>query len=195
MCHGELVEPLPKGKQIEVMNPSYQLRIMKSLFTILMLFVLGSQSFAQDYASFDEMKNEIISKTIPLISVQDLKKVENTKIPLVILDAREKNEYHVSHIKKALHVGYENFNIKALKEVDKKNTIVIYCSVGYRSEKIAQKLKKSGFTKVLNLQGGIFEWVNESYPVYDNKGNETQKIHAYNESWGKWLTKGEKVYE
>ncbi|MCO6501020.1 MAG: rhodanese-like domain-containing protein [Vicingus serpentipes] len=141
------------------------------------------------------MKNKIISKTIPIISVQNLKKVENTKKPLVILDAREKNEYNVSHIKKAQYVGYDHFNIKSLKAIDKESTIVVYCSVGYRSEKIGEKLKRAGFNKVLNLQGGIFEWVNEGYPVVDENGNATNKVHAYNASWGKWITKGEKVYE
>ena len=47
----------------------------------------------------------------------------------------------------------------------------------------------------MNLRGGIFDWVNMGYPVYDKEGNETQKIHAYDKSWGKWLIKGEKVYE
>mgnify|MGYP000312300498 CR=1 FL=1 len=60
---------------------------------------------------------------------------------------------------------------------------------------ITEKLKKAGFTKVMNLQGGIFDWVNSGHSVYDNSGSETQKVHAYDKSWGKWLTKGEKVYE
>ncbi|MBV1952772.1 MAG: rhodanese-like domain-containing protein, partial [Cycloclasticus sp.] len=145
--------------------------------------------------SFEELKNEIISKTIPLISAEDLKKVESTKKPLLIIDTREKKEYNVSHIKKARYVGYDNFKISKLKRVDKNTTIVVYCSVGYRSEKIGEKLIKAGFKKVMNLQGGIFDWKNKGYPVYDNNGEETKKIHAYSKSWGKWLTKGEKVYE
>jgi rhodanese-related sulfurtransferase len=168
---------------------------MKKPLIILLFLALGLSSFAQNYNSFEELKNEIISKTIPLISVQELKKVENTKKPLLILDAREKAEYNTSHIKNAKYVGYDKFKMSSLKGVDKNTTIVIYCSVGYRSEKIGEKLKKAGYTKVLNLQGGIFDWINSGYLVYDNNGNETPKVHAYDKSWGKWLTKGEKVYE
>lgn len=168
---------------------------MKKLFIILTIFVLGLNASAQNYETFDELKNNIISKTIPLITVQELKKVENTKAPLLILDAREKAEYNASHLKNAKYVGYDKFKMSALKGVNKNTTIVIYCSVGYRSEKIGEQLKKAGFTKVMNLQGGIFDWVNHGYPVYDNSGNETQKVHAYDKSWGKWLTKGDKVYE
>jgi rhodanese-related sulfurtransferase len=168
---------------------------MKKQFLILVLLAIGLNSFAQNYDSFEELKNEIISKTIPLISAETLKKVESTRKPLLILDTREANEYNVSHINGAMYVGYDNFKISKLKKVNKNTTVIVYCSVGYRSEKIGEKLKKGGFNKVMNLQGGIFDWVNSGYPVYDNAGNETQKVHAYNKSWGKWLTKGEKVYE
>lgn len=168
---------------------------MKKQLIILFFLASAFNSFAQNYTSFDELKNEIISKTIPLITVQELKKVESTKKPLLILDAREKVEYNASHIQNAKYVGYDKFKMSALKGVDKSTTVVIYCSVGYRSEKIGEKLKKAGYTKVMNLQGGIFDWVNNGYPVYDNSGDETQKVHAYDKSWGKWLTKGEKVYE
>ncbi len=168
---------------------------MKQQFIILFISIFSLSACGQNYESFGELKNEIISKTIPLISAEELKKVDNTKIPLLILDTREKNEYSVSHIKGAKYVGYDNFKMSKLKKVDKNTTVVVYCSVGYRSEKVGEKLKKAGFKKVMNLQGGIFDWKNKGYPVYDNSGNETLKVHAYNKSWGKWLTKGEKVYE
>ena len=169
---------------------------MKKQFLILLFFLaIGLNSFSQNYSSFKVLKNEIISKTIPLISAEELKKVENTKKPLLIIDAREANEFNVSHIKGAMHVGYNNFTISKLEKIEKNTTIVVYCSVGYRSEKVGERLKKVGFKKIMNLQGGIFDWKNKGYPVFDNKGKETEKIHAYDKSWGKWLTKGEKVYE
>lgn len=168
---------------------------MKKQLLILLLIILSTNVFSQNYKSFEELKNKIISKTIPLISSETLKKVENTTAKMLIIDAREEEEYNVSHIKGAKYVGYDNFKIKSLKDVDKATTIIIYCSVGYRSEKVGEKLKKAGFKKVMNLQGGIFDWKNKGFSVYDNKGNETQKVHAYDKSWGKWLTKGEKIYE
>ena len=168
---------------------------MKKQVIILFFLTYSLSVAAQNYASFDELKNNIVSNTIPLISVDDLKKVENTQKPLLILDAREQNEFNVSHIQKAKHVGYDKFEISLLKEVNKETTVVVYCSVGYRSEKIGEQLKKAGFKKVMNLKGGIFDWVNSGYPVYDDEGNKTQQIHPYDNSWGKWLSKGEQVYE
>jgi len=168
---------------------------MKKFGLIVVLIFVVANLFSQNYDTFKELKENIISKTIPLISVEDLRAVENTTAPLLILDAREIKEFNVSHIKKAEFVGYDNFTINTLKDYDKDATIVVYCSVGYRSEKIGEQLKKIGFKKVLNLKGGIFDWVNKGYPVYDNAGNQTTRVHTYNEAWSKWLLKGKKVYE
>ena len=168
---------------------------MKQIIICIFFIVTSLGAFAQNYDSFEDLKNNIVSKTLPLITAEELKKIETTKAPLLIIDAREKKEYNASHIKNSKYVGYDNFKMKNLKDVDKETTLVVYCSVGYRSEKIGEKLKKEGFKKVLNLYGGIFDWVNKGYPVYDNSGNKTNKVHTYDKSWGKWLTKGEKVYE
>ena len=77
---------------------------------------------------------------------------------------------------------------------NKNKTIVVYCSIGYRSEKIAEKLRRKGYT-VFNLYGGIFDWKNKGNTVVDSLGNTTEKVHAYNEAWSKWLFNGQKVYK
>ena len=118
------------------------------------------------------------------------------KNDVVLLDAREQNEYDVSHLKNAVFVGYDSFNLKkTLKKLPNKNTkIVVYCSLGIRSEEIAEKLKKVGYTNVLNLYGGIFEWKNNNYNVFSSEGKATEKVHTFSEDWKKWLLKGEKIY-
>ena len=70
----------------------------------------------------------------------------------------------------------------------------MYCSVGYRSEKISEKLIAAGFTDVSNLYGGIFEWVNIGRPVYKASNQKTNRVHTYNKEWSKWLRTGIKVY-
>ena len=145
--------------------------------------------------SFDEMLNSMYKHTVPLISVQQLKYELESDSTIVILDAREKNEYNVSHIKNARYVGYDGFNIKSVSDISKDAKIIVNCSVGYRSERIGEKLKKANYTNVSNLYGGIFSWVNQGYPVYTSDNTITNKVHAYSEKWGIWLKKGEKVYE
>jgi rhodanese-related sulfurtransferase len=141
--------------------------------------------------AYDLTLKTLLSHSVPEVSVSQV----NGMSGVLFLDAREWNEYEVSHIKNASYVGYDHFEINKLNSIDKKNKIVVYCSVGYRSEKISEKLKKAGFTDVSNLYGGIFEWVNQGYPVVDGKEKVTENIHAYNKTWGVWLNKGMKVYD
>jgi rhodanese-related sulfurtransferase len=110
----------------------------------------------------------------------------------VFLDARESEEYEVSHIKSAQWVGYEDFSMEGVK-LSKHDTIVVYCSIGYRSEKIGEKLIDEGYLHVYNLYGGVFKWINDGNPVYIH-GQETNRIHTYNKKWSKWVNKGEKIY-
>ena len=109
------------------------------------------------------------------------------------LDAREKTEHEVSHLQNAIWVGHDTFTLKSVVKLDKNKPVLIYCTVGARSEEIGKKLQKEGFTRVYNLYGGIVHWVNEGRPVF-SKGKPTQKVHTYSKPWSVWLTKGEKVY-
>ncbi|MEZ4919143.1 MAG: rhodanese-like domain-containing protein [Saprospiraceae bacterium] len=137
------------------------------------------------------MLKTLLGHTVPELGVA---KVAPKASDFVWLDAREPKEYQVSHIKGAQLVGYDHFDIEALPEgLSKDQPIVVYCSVGYRSEKVAEKLRAAGFTRVSNLYGGIFEWVNQGHPVYKGE-QKTAKVHAYDKKWGVWLKKGEKVY-
>lgn len=116
----------------------------------------------------------------------------------LILDVRSETEYGVSHLAEArrLDIAADLAIAPVLKNVSKDAPIVIYCSVGYRSAKVAQQLMKAGFQNVSNLEGGLFQWVNEGraakliYPgalVHD--GQPTQLVHPYSAVWGTLLNK------
>jgi len=158
-----------------------------------MIFLLASACglHGQD---FDKMVENLLDGSISLISADSLYQLKVEQKNLIVLDAREKNEYDVSHIEGAIYVGYKNFDLSSLN-LNKEDYVVVYCSVGYRSEKIGEKLEDAGFKYVNNLYGGIFDWKNKGYPVFDNNKKQTQNVHAYSKSWGKWLINGEKVYE
>lgn len=160
---------------------------------IIVFFLLISSSlFSQE--GLGKLLKNFNRENIPYISVEEL---AMPKTKAIILDAREKKEYEVSHIKEAIFVGYDDFNIeKTMSKLSDKNAkIVIYCSLGIRSEKIANKLKNKGYTNIFNLYGGIFEWKNSGFIVVDKNERPTEKVHAFSKNWGKWLTDGEKVYE
>ena len=133
----------------------------------------------------------MLSHTVPEMGVLAAAAADSS---FIFLDAREYKEYQVSHLKNAIHVGYDHFDLQKVQNLDKQSHIIVYCSIGYRSEKITEKLKNDGFANVSNLYGGIFEWVNQGHPVFDGKG-KTSKVHAYSRTWGIWLKKGVKVYD
>ncbi|MGB0403266.1 MAG: rhodanese-like domain-containing protein [Salibacteraceae bacterium] len=110
----------------------------------------------------------------------------------VFLDARNKEEFEVSHLPNAIWVGYSDFDIKRV-DLPKNTDLTVYCSLGKRSDDIGLKLQQAGFNNVKNLYGGIFQWVNEGFSVEDSTG-PTQKVHVYSKTWGIWLQKGDKVY-
>ena len=164
---------------------------MKIISLYIVLIFSGS---LQAQETLSELLKQYNDHSVPYISVQEL---AMPKTNAIILDAREAIEYEVSHLKDAIHVGYNNFEIDSLQHhiPDKNAPIVVYCSLGIRSEAIAEKIKKAGYANVTNLYGGIFEWKNNAFQVYDSEGNETNKVHVGHEYWGKWLRAGEKVYE
>jgi rhodanese-related sulfurtransferase len=159
---------------------------------VFLCFTINLPSYSQVTSkSFNILLKSMLKKTVPVISVQELIPQLNQ---VVLLDAREKEEFEVSHIKNAKHIGFNDFDIENLAYLPKDTPIVIYCSIGVRSEKIGERLKKEGFSNLKNLYGSIFEWVNQGQTVYDMNNMPTKKIHAYNKKWGVWLNKGEKVY-
>jgi rhodanese-related sulfurtransferase len=141
--------------------------------------------------SYGMVLKRLLSHKVPEISVSHVA-LSNNKY--ILLDARENEEFAVSHIPDAIHVGYKNFNAEAIKSISKDKPIVVYCSIGKRSENITERLMKQGYTNVSNLYGGIFEWMNQGQPVHDMENKRTDKVHAYNWIWGRFLEKGKKVY-
>jgi len=131
-------------------------------------------------------------ESVPYISVDEL----NSSRDKVLLDTRSLSEFEVSHLQKAFWVGYKKFDLGRIQEAypEKNTSMVVYCSVGVRSENIGEKLLEAGYTDVKNLYGGIFQWKNSGYTVYATDGNPTEKVHAYNRRWGKLLHNGEKIY-
>ena len=77
---------------------------------------------------------------------------------------------------------------------NKETPIVIYCTLGIRSEMIAARLKKAGYKDVKNLYGGICEWKNKEYKVIDSTQQKTNNIHTYSKQWSRWLLNGNPIY-
>ena len=171
---------------------------LRSLIIICSLLILKTASAqnVQGYCAneaFNKKVDKVLSHTVEVISVKELHKAIDK---YTLFDTRELDEYLISHIPGAIQFGYDNPKYDILEELPKDTKIVVYCSIGYRSEKIGEKLKKQGFTNVKNLYGSIFEWANQNYPLEDPMNHPTEQVHTYNKRWSKWVDneKVEKVY-
>lgn len=133
----------------------------------------------------------LLSHSVNEVSPDDVK---DDLSNYVVLDTREQVEYDVSTLPNAIFVGYDHFDMASVDDIPKDAKILLYCSVGYRSEKIGEKLVENGYKDVTNLYGGIFEWKNVGLEVVDNTGTTTSRVHAFDKIWGRFLNEGEKVY-
>lgn len=140
---------------------------------------------------FEKKIDRLLSESVPFVYVEDLAKKDKSE--LILLDAREWEEYKISHIPQARYIGYDRPTMDVLSDVEKDKEIVVYCSIGYRSEKIAERLNDMGYENVTNLYGSIFEWVNQGHEVENSDGEVTKKIHTYDKSWSRWMIN--KAYE
>ncbi|MDI9356011.1 MAG: rhodanese-like domain-containing protein [Chitinophagaceae bacterium] len=167
---------------------------MQSLFKtfcLLLLPVLCQEGQQEDFYSL--LKN-LYSGTVPTISADSLNMLMGER-KIFLLDIRSKKEYRVSHVQKSILVEYESFHPSQVQKISKNDIIILYCAVGYRSEKTGEKLLRLGFKNVAHLYGGIFAWKNASFPLYSSNEKITDSIHTYNKEWSRWVNKGIKVYE
>ena len=164
--------------------------------SLLLLGTAACQGQAQDAPAttsplYSAMLKGLLKKSVPLVSVAQLKR----QPPAVLLDTRAPAEFAVSHLRGARWVGYKEFKLSRVQDLPKNTPIVVYCSVGYRSEKVGEQLQRAGYTHVRNLYGGLFEWMNEGLLPVTAGNKPTTRVHAYSRSWGIWLKRGQKVYD
>jgi rhodanese-related sulfurtransferase len=167
----------------------------KTYFTGLIFCLFSITSFSQGDRDKDfvEKLNSLYKRTVPFIYAEELAS-ETGNRSLILIDARSREEYETSHISGAKFVDYDSFKASDVQGLGKNADIVVYCAVGYRSERIGEDLLKMGFTNVRNLYGGIFDWVNQGNIVVNLSGSKTDSVHTYNKDWSRWLRRGVKVY-
>lgn len=142
---------------------------------------------------------ELDAKLAKMVTVDDnaiSAKAANGLADALFLDAREPDEYAVSHLPGAKLLGYSEIDWSQLRGVDKSRPVVVYCTVGYRSERVARDLRERGFERVYNLYGSLYAWALAGLPLEGPDGQRTRRIHTYNKRWGTFIpdTVGEKTY-
>ena len=102
------------------------------------------------------------SGTLEITSV-DLKKRLDRGDRLRIIDVREPNEFQINRIPGAELIPLGEIP-RRYAELDPAEEIVLHCKMGGRSAKAADYLRSVGFPRVLNLTGGILDWIDKVDP-------------------------------
>jgi sodium/bile acid cotransporter 7 len=113
---------------------------------------------------------------VPDITPKEAMKLMQSE-EVIFVDTRKAKEQEVSMLPNA--VTEEDFRKNLERYKDK--AIIGYCTISYRSGKLARKLLKEGIT-MHNLKGGMLAWAHEGGKVYDANG-ETKRIHVYKNKW------------
>lgn len=101
---------------------------------------------------------------------------------LVLVDVRTPEEQRVSHLRGAEYLDATAPDFQSLRIPDDA-TVVVYCSIGYRSAELVSSLPKTPIAAVYNLEGGLFDWANQGREVVRG-GERVQEVHPFNRFWG-----------
>ncbi|WP_437291661.1 molybdopterin-synthase adenylyltransferase MoeB [Sorangium sp. So ce406] len=107
-----------------------------------------------------------VRKSIRELSLSELKRRLDDKVPVVLLDVREKEEYRAGYIPGAISIprGFLEMQVEQ-KLPDKSAHIVAYCAGGTRSALAAKTLQELGYTNVESANPGFVRWKDLNYPV------------------------------
>ncbi len=113
-----------------------------------------------DYDQFCGVRDE---ETVPIISVNELKRKMDAREAFKLVDVREPFEYEIARIDGAQLIPLGEIAERA-GELQREQQIVVHCHSGTRSAQAVRLLQHRGFNNVYNLEGGIDAWSDQIDP-------------------------------
>lgn len=126
-------------------------------------------SLYSGYTAADSLKNT------PEIQVSELLALSKKK--RVLVDVREDHEIQVSTIPGALTQSQFEQQIERYRNY----TVVVYCTIGYRSGLYVNRLLKKNI-KAVNLAGGVLAWAHAGQ-LFNKEGRMSKRVHVYGKQW------------
>jgi sulfur-carrier protein adenylyltransferase/sulfurtransferase len=97
------------------------------------------------------------------ITAEQLKKRIDAGENLFVLDVRNPNEFAICRIPGTVPLPLPELPAR-VAEVPKDREVIVHCKSGMRSAKAIEFLKSQGYTKLVNLTGGILAWAEKVDP-------------------------------
>jgi rhodanese-related sulfurtransferase len=106
--------------------------------------------------------------------------------PPLLLDARPDSSFARSHIQGAVRLDPTHPDLSVLAHVPRDQPLVVYDAAGVMGTAMVTGLTGAGFSRVSNLEGGIFRWVNEGNSIVSDSGPATA-VDPVSWGWGRLL--------
>jgi rhodanese-related sulfurtransferase len=100
---------------------------------------------------------------------------------VLLIDVREESEYAGTYIEGSLNIPRGTLEGAADRRCPRRHAelceardriVIVYCHTGGRSSMAADVLLQMGFSKTLNLAGGLVNWEAEDHPVKHGRSYE-----------------------
>ena len=144
-------------------------------------------------AELRAIRDDILRTYPGVVHLNAARLVELPPEEVMLFDVRTPSEYAVSHLEGAIRVNPsidEDTFLSRYGSAIAGKKVIFYCSVGWRSSVVADRLQASlfdeGAVAVANLSGGIFGWSNSSRPLVDEDGG-TRFVHPYDADWARLI--------
>jgi rhodanese-related sulfurtransferase len=177
-----------------------QLRFRTQLcFLLIACCFSAASAFAGGAEELAEYHQNTIKDKFESVKHIDADALGQIRGDTILFDVREADEFEVSHIEGAIRVTPDISDrafMQLYAPMIEGKAVVFYCSVGYRSSKLAESvqetLQTSGSKAIYNLEGGIFNWHNERRRLINMKG-ASDDIHPNDRYWGRLLERPEMI--
>jgi hydroxyacylglutathione hydrolase len=103
-------------------------------------------------------------KTLPQITVDELRARLDEGADLAVLDVRRPPEQAAGHVPGARLLPLDRLEREA-HGLDPARPLAVICAGGYRSSLACSLLERRGFRKLFNVVGGTAAWIQGGHPV------------------------------
>ena len=153
--------------------------------TLCILALLGCKPESLDWA---EVKRDIRNRWPGVHHLQTFELADRLAAGerILLIDVRAPAECKVSRIPGARNLPPGSSLPEELGDLRAHDTLVFYCSVGYRSSQALAQMGELTGKSAFNLEGSIFQWANEGRPLENAQGT-VARVHPFDETWGRLL--------
>ena len=142
---------------------------MNKKLLIVLVAALFTMCTGYHVEAADKTPEQLVKESKALIkevSIDDVKKMIDTKGNVIILDVTDKQEFEGGHLPGAINISRGTLEFKVAQIIpDKNSKIVVYCGLDLRGPLATKTLNDLGYNNAVNMAGGLKAWKAAGYPL------------------------------